>query len=115
MRQIFLYTVLLLANSHNAISQTWHQYYNHLTLIHFQQLSDKNKIIVGSTNAISSIDSINISLIYTDSIGNVIWSKPIQGPFGFYPVLISRCADGGFIVAGEYEYKQFCKIFDRTL
>ncbi len=63
---------------------------------------DGGCIIVSSSNSFRVFDDMDIYLVKTDSVGNMLWNRTYGGPgeanFG---LSVRETGDGGYIVAGE--------------
>ena len=63
-----------------------------------QKTTDGGFIVVGTTNAIGVKD---IYLVRTDSVGDTLWTKTIDGIDRVIGHSVQQTADGGYIVVGE--------------
>jgi hypothetical protein len=63
------------------------------------QTSDGGYIITGTSNL--TLNANYITLIKTDSLGNVIWAKHFGGSYGDVSFDVVQTSDGGFITAGK--------------
>ncbi len=64
-----------------------------------QQTSDGGYIIVGNTNFLQTAD-VDIKLIKTDSLGNLIWSKNYRISNSALSYSMQQTIDGGYIISG---------------
>jgi hypothetical protein len=66
-----------------------------------QQTSDGGYIMIGTADNLSPDSSLDISLIKTDSIGNIIWSKIFSTAYDKFPSCVQQTTDGGYIISGN--------------
>ncbi len=62
-----------------------------------QQTSDNGYIIIGYNGSYGPV-GFNVYLIKTDSIGDTLWTRAVQGSIGY---CIQQTSDGGYIITGE--------------
>lgn len=69
--------------------------------VSIQQTNDYGFIIAGNTRNIANINSNDIALIKTDSIGNIEWSKTLGGEYQDWAFSVQQTFDNGFVVLGS--------------
>ncbi len=69
--------------------------------VSIQQTNDYGFIITGNTRNGANINSNDIALIKTDSIGNIEWSKTFGGDYQDWAYSVQQTFDNGFVVLGS--------------
>jgi len=67
------------------------------------QTSDGGYIVAGGTESFGA-GSYDIYLVKTDGLGDTIWTRTYGGSDDDYGLSVAQTSDGGYIVAGVYDY-----------